>query len=404
MRWAVDGPQHSRAFPTRVEADRYRSFLVEAHRRGERFEFYSGEPESWSPLPGDVHCHEWARRWLAEHWTEWQPRTRNSAVEALVRFVPLLTLATAPTAPPALRSYLVQSLRPGGERDDELEEWLGRSILRLSDLSRAVLAHVDVALGLGAHGQALAPSTAARFRKVAKSCIRRAVELELIPVDPSPPANRGRAQRKSVRVRRSIDVRRLPDPDTMARAIEAMATHQPGSRTYQAMTAVAFYAGLRPSEVVMLRPAALDLPSAGWGRIHVREADIDFDVPGEPKTGPRSVPIPPNLVAMLAAWVDERGLAGDDLLFRTRTDHRPAASNWARSWQRALRRVGQPPLRVYDCRHAAATTWLRAGVPLGEVARRLGHSVEVLVSTYVGAIEGDEAVANERIERAIGAA
>ena len=38
-------------------------------------------------------------------------------------------------------------------------------------------------------------------------------------------------------------------------------------------------------------------------------------------------------------------------------------------------------LRVYDCRHAAATTWLQAGIPLGGTARRLGHSVETLVST-----------------------
>jgi hypothetical protein len=30
------------------------------------------------------------------------------------------------------------------------------------------------------------------------------------------------------------------------------------------------------------------------------------------------------------------------------------------------------------------------GCPLGEVARRLGHSVETLVSTYVGALQGDD--------------
>ena len=38
---------------------------------------------------------------------------------------------------------------------------------------------------------------------------------------------------------------------------------------------------------------------------------------------------------------------------------------------------------------------------LGEVARRLGHSVETLVSTYVGANAGDETVANERIDRVL---
>lgn len=41
---------------------------------------------------------------------------------------------------------------------------------------------------------------------------------------------------------------------------------------------------------------------------------------------------------------------------------------------------------------------LNAGLPLGEVARRLGHSVETLVSTYVGALDGDEELGNRRIE------
>lgn len=59
-------------------------------------------------------------------------------------------------------------------------------------------------------------------------------------------------------------------------------------------------------------------------------------------------------------------------------------------------------MRVYDCRHATATTWLRAGVPLGEVAKRMGHSVETLVSTYVGALDGDEKLANERIQAVLG--
>ena len=59
-------------------------------------------------------------------------------------------------------------------------------------------------------------------------------------------------------------------------------------------------------------------------------------------------------------------------------------------------------MRVYDCRHACATTWLSAGVPFGEVARRLGHSVETLVGTYVGALDGDYTAANELIDFALG--
>ena len=85
------------------------------------------------------------------------------------------------------------------------------------------------------------------------------------------------------------------------------------------------------------------------------------------------------------------------LLFRTRNDTRPCGSKWARSWHRALASVGQKPMRIYDCRHAAATTWLRARMPLAETARRLGHSVETLVCTYVGALDDEERIANHRI-------
>lgn len=169
------------------------------------------------------------------------------------------------------------------------------------------------------------------------------------------------------------------------------------------MTAVAYYAGLRPSEVVMLRPRALVLSADGWGRINVVEADISFDQPGEPKTGPRAVPIPPKLVSILREWIDENAFdSPDDLLFRTSGGKRPSASNWGRAWHRALAAVGQEPLRIYDCRHAAATTWLRAGVPLAETARRLGHSVETLVANYVGALDDEEHIGNTRIESILG--
>jgi hypothetical protein len=96
----------------------------------------------------------------------------------------------------------------------------------------------------------------------------------------------------------------------------------------------------------MLRPRALRLPENGWGLIEVNGADIDFDVTGDPKTGDRRVPIPANLVALLRAWLDV----------------------------------------------------LHARVPLAEAARRLGHSVETLVSTYVGALNGDEIAANQMID------
>jgi integrase len=59
--------------------------------------------------------------------------------------------------------------------------------------------------------------------------------------------------------------------------------------------------------------------------------------------------------------------------------------------------------RPYDLRHACATLLLNAGVPPKEVARRLGHSVEVLWKVYAGCLDGDEERINRMIEAALAA-
>jgi hypothetical protein len=41
---------------------------------------------------------------------------------------------------------------------------------------------------------------------------------------------------------------------------------------------------------------------------------------------------------------------------------------------------------------------IKARVPLAEAARRLGDSVETLVSTYIGAMDGDDTGANALLD------
>jgi hypothetical protein len=138
----------------------------------------------------------------------------------------------------------------------------------------------------------------------------------------------------ALRQRRAVDARLLPGPKAMATAITAIRSHQPASHMYEVMTEVANYAGLRPSGR-HAAAAGAGPGRTGVGRIHVPEADI--------------------------------------------------------GWARALNVGWRPPaapdadLRLSPRRgdHVAARC-----VPLGEVARRLGHSVETLVSTYVGALDG----------------
>jgi hypothetical protein len=55
----------------------------------------------------------------------------------------------------------------------------------------------------------------------------------------------------------------------------------------------------------------------------------------------------------------------------------------------------------YDLRHGAASLWLNARVQPTEVARRLGHSVAVLLRVYANCVDGEQDVVNERIALAL---
>jgi integrase len=154
-------------------------------------------------------------------------------------------------------------------------------------LDRDRIADIDCKLTVKLDGSPMAANTANRIRIVARACVRAAIDAGAVAPDAWPQRSKTRARRKVARPKRSVDVRALPGPAVMAAAIDAIATHQPGSRTFRVMTAVAYYAGLRPSEIVMLRVRSTVLPADGWGRLEVTEADISFDEPGEPKTGPR---------------------------------------------------------------------------------------------------------------------
>lgn len=76
----------------------------------------------------------------------------------------------------------------------------------------------------------------------------------------------------------------------------------------------------------------------------------------------------------------------------------------------AARRYGLPPTlvasplgqRPYDRRHGGVTLWLNSGVPIPEIARRAGHSPDVLLKIYAGCIDNETDSANLRVGQALG--
>lgn len=416
VRWKIDNHgARSRGFPTRALAEDFRARLLLASRNGEPFDATgTGLPVSWA-RPDMPSLAEFARQWVARQ-IDWEPRTRRTVGEALARFLtaclrPGATELSAKDAAEARRwlrrCYLatepvlgdLAARRRGPDVDEgRWERFFARWSPALDELDRQLLDGVEQLLRAGVDGQVLG-SSGKRYVKIARQLVTEAVRVGLLTADPWPPAPAGRATRKAQRLarqRRMEPVLRVR-PQEVERILAVMISHQPASRMYRVMTAVGFYAGLRPSEIRDLKGLDLDLPEAGWGTIRVQRADVGRAEPGEPKNGRRLVPIPPRLVSILRAWLEESGV-GDGFLFRTRTGRRPTDSNHTRTLRRACVKAELDALTPYDMRRSCATFWDSAGVARAEIARRLGHSLDTLERFYLGVAIGDEDLGNRRID------
>jgi integrase len=188
------------------------------------------------------------------------------------------------------------------------------------------------------------------------------------------------------------------------------------------MFACLYYAAMRPAEAVNLHKADCELPDTGWGRLYLcrttPEVGKRYTDSGElhdskglkhrAEDEVRPVPIPPELVAILRWHISEFGVAPDGRLFRQQNGNVVNSSTYTQVWQ-AARLIALTPEQVasplaarpYDLRHAAVSLWLNAGVPAPTVARRAGHSVDVLLRVYANCIDGDEEIANQRISGAL---
>ena len=214
----------------------------------------------------------------------------------------------------------------------------------------------------------------------------------------------------------TVDVATVPSITDVLRLVDHVATRRGRGRRYAALFACVGLAGMRPSEAVSLRGDDLELPHTGWGLARLRGATTE---PGAQYTdsgerwenkglkhrasgATREVPLPSALVIRLRRHLD---LLEDRSgpLFLNAVGRPMTASNYSEVWARARTAVwGDDPnlssATLYDLRHAAATMMLRAGVPAAEVARRLGHSIDVLLRVYAGVLVDEQDRSNELID------
>lgn len=315
-------------------------------------------------------------------------------------------------------------------------KWLeSRSIpavdLANADIIRSALNAIAVTMA----GRPAAATTIARKRAVLYNVLSYAVkERKLLDTNPIDQVD-WKAPEKVEQIDRSVVVNPAQARQLLA-AVTYIGRLNGRGRRLRALYACMYYGGLRPSEATGLRRQDCELPqlcscdgdcigglpTTAWGRLLLAktrpgpgklytdsgETHDERGLKRRPAGEKRIVPIPPELVQILSDHLDEFGAADDGRLFRTSTGGIISASTVWRIWRDA-RVVGLSPEqqvtllagRPYDLRHACATLLLNASVPPKEVARRLGHSVEVLWKVYAGCVDGDEERINRLIEKAL---
>jgi len=143
---------------------------------------------------------------------------------------------------------------------------------------------------------------------------------------------------------------------------------------WHAFVASALGTGARWGELAALTRDDVDLER---GRLHIRRSwSPKAGAVQAPKNGQgRFVPIAPELVEVMRAWLEVRAAEGwgeQALVFPSEGGRH--LRHFHRTWAALLTRAGIPYRSFHTCRHAFASHALRAGVRPELVQRWLGHS------------------------------
>ncbi|RVX44910.1 phage integrase family protein [Nonomuraea polychroma] len=427
-RWRVAGKQKSKSFRTKGLANAFMSDLRQATKTGEEFDVATGLPVSMlAPSASGPSFLEFAQAYVLRRWNTSAARTRETDAYALLTLVPAL-VAAAPRRPAAeeLREVLKLHVLLPESRRAELTaaqaaalSWLERASLPLSALGEAqVLRTALDAISVTFAGAPAGANTVRRKRSILHHLLEHAVEQKVFSSNPLDEIKWTAPKAATV-----IDPRTVVNPAQARHLLDALPKvgRKRGARL-KALFACIYYAALRPEEAADLRLRNCTLPESGWGLIVLEKARPQgtkrWTNSGETHESrglkhradkeTREIPSPPVLVAMLREHITEYGTAKDGRIFRTGSGGSYSSSAYSYVWQEARKLALTPEqvssslaARPYDLRHAAVSLWLNAGVPAPEVAKRAGHSVDVLLRVYAKCIDGQQEHINGKINNAL---
>ncbi|MFJ5547027.1 tyrosine-type recombinase/integrase [Streptomyces sp. NPDC093225] len=436
LRWRVGERPHSRSFKLKPQAEGRKSELLAALRNREQFDEATGLPASELDALTTPTWHEHCTAYVLMKWPKAAAKHRASIAETLATVAPAFFSSSrgAPKAPVLRTALYGWAFRLEHDQDGvlrprhEVEEppadvaatlsWIAANTVKMTEVSRSerMRAALD-ALSTKLDGKPAADNTVSRKRMVLSNVLRYAVERGVLTANPLVRVDWTAPEKDD-----EVDFRYVPNPEQTAALIDAV--RQLGSRGEHLATffGCLYYAAMRPSEIAALRAADCTLPESGWGELVLAgsrpEVGSGWTDDGQSyeerglkrraRTATRSVPIPPVLTAMLRTHKQTYGVAEDGRLFRAARGGRVSSTEYCALWDAARVKAlsaeeTKTPLAdvPYSLRHAGVSLWINAGVDPVEVARRAGHSLTVLFRFYAKILRGQQARANELIEKGL---
>ena len=274
-----------------------------------------------------------------------------------------------------MRTHVIPNLRPQTAQvyatvyDQHIGPYLGR--LKLNEFGTFQVAEFQSAL------YARAPyETASKTMTALSGMFTKGTEWGIVDVNPVRQVKRPPAP-----------VKEPVTPISPRQVEEAIAWFRDEGRDQDAvMIAVLAYAGLRPGEVRALR----------WKDIGERSITVWQAVSGDElrptKTGgSRSVTL---LAPLRADLLEYRLLCGrppDEAFVFPKADGSFLLledwKNWQVRWfTKMAKQVGLPWTSPYNLRHSFASLLIHSDLPVVQISQQLGHSTEMLLSTYAHVI------------------
>ena len=165
--------------------------------------------------------------------------------------------------------------------------------------------------------------------------------------------------------------------DEIQKILEVSKTFSYGH--YYAMILLAVTTGMRMGEILGLRWCDVDIRKHEISiRQNLQLSSVKGIIFNPPKTkaGRRTITVPAETINALLELKRKRKVEGiEGLVFTTiKGSHPYSPRNIEHTWRRIMKRIDIPYRNFHVFRHTHATDLLAAGVPIVEVAHRLGHS------------------------------